>query len=234
MDDGFKVTVEQYCEYLVTRCETLICKADDQVAGIAIFSELSARSGLFIGWIAPEFREGFANQKVTRSLLHGDVLDYAWSDLKLIRLEARCHPSNSGAMSLLANLGFSYVGTCRADMLIDGTLSDTLLWDLVNPDYQVVEDLPVKERTSKLQETSFGLGWNDDEDEDDATGAETEYSLESDGAESTEPEATSDDDDEPAVKHGTAGATGAVGFSADSGWTTSRPAARARSSHNFG
>lgn len=144
LDDFHRVEPEVYCNFLVHSAETLICKNGSEVVGVGCFSEVvPSRSATFFGWITPAARAGFGGQKMMRSFLHEDVLDYAWNTLKLIRLEARCHPDNKAAASLLENAGFRMVGRLSSDLLIYGNLSDTLLWELVNPNYAIE---PVQER----------------------------------------------------------------------------------------
>lgn len=209
VDDDFRVTPEAYAEYLVTQCDTLVCKSDEKIVGIAVFSDIRAqRSAEFIGWISPAFREGFSNQKVTRSFLHGEVLDYAWNDLKLVKLEAWVYPENTGALALLTNLGFKYVGECAADMKINGELVATMQWELVNPVYRDLDDLP--ERVKKQP----------DEDEDDAAEAEGD-AIQHDGALAFEPAAAGDSDDEFADEYGADSAAGEDGTTADDGWSYS-------------
>lgn len=164
------VPAETYCRFMVRTQETLICKRDADVVGLACFSEIvPGRSATFLGWIAPGAREGFGNQKMMRSFLHDDVLGYAWNTLKLIRLEARCHPGNHAAVSLLKNAGFRMVGTCQADLLLHGQLCATLLWELVNPAVVIDDEDGLPETTREIEEIEEHHGSAEAEDEfDDA------------------------------------------------------------------
>lgn len=142
IDDLFRIPIAEYLRHLVLHCETLVVCLGDQVMGAAVFSDvIPGRCAEFGGWIHPSFRQGISKQRLVRHAMYGDVLDYAWTDLGLTKLTARCAKINTPAIRLLENLGFRLIGESRYDMQVFGKLVDTLHFELINPKYkEILED----------------------------------------------------------------------------------------------
>lgn len=139
IDDLFRIPIAQYLEYLVLHCETMVVEHEGSVMGAAVLSDLiPGRRAEFGGWIHPTFREGLTNQKLVRSAMFGDVLDYAWNDLKLVKLTARCAKINKPAIRLLRNIGFRLIGESELDMQVLGNLVDTLHFECINPNFKEI------------------------------------------------------------------------------------------------
>jgi len=130
--------LEQLVSFLVQNCETLICKEDANVVGIGIFyAVFPGRTTQFIGWIAPEYRKrGFKTSKMIHDLWQ-DMISYGFDRLGVARVEVRCSEHNYAAAKFAIKAGFDYVGRARLDFLMQGRLYDTLIFDCINPAFQV-------------------------------------------------------------------------------------------------
>jgi ribosomal-protein-alanine N-acetyltransferase len=56
------------------------------------------------------------------------IVAFAFGELELERLSARCHAGNEASRRLLEKLGFSYEGTLLGHVLRDGERRDCLLY----------------------------------------------------------------------------------------------------------
>lgn len=145
VDDAMRTDMNRFLEFLVTRCETLICLENKQVIAIAILHPGKAgRIVETIGWAHPEYRQGYKNQKKLLSFVYEDVLEHAFKTLKAVRIETRCHVDNRSAIRFATRVGFRAIGLARLDFQIQGQLFDSLLLELINPDYDIQ---PLKEKT---------------------------------------------------------------------------------------
>ncbi len=63
----------------------------------------------------------------------GLVCDFAFSKLRLQRVEASCLPHNEPSKAVLRNCGFEQEGYARAYLQINGKREDHLLWAKSNP-----------------------------------------------------------------------------------------------------
>ncbi|HIA51284.1 MAG TPA: N-acetyltransferase [Candidatus Melainabacteria bacterium] len=155
IDDMFRIPVADYLKYLVLSCETLLVQDDQEgVMGAAVFSDvLPGRHAEFGGYIVPAFREGASipRLRAVRKAMHEDVLDYAWNDLKLVKLTSRVAKINKSAIRLLENLGFRRVGELRYEMQLSGSLVDMFLYELINPTYtEILNGFRTKNNRTKL------------------------------------------------------------------------------------
>ena len=89
-----------------------------------------AQAGSLGYWIgAPYARRGYMTAAVTA------LIPYAFSTLRLHRLEAACIPTNAASISLLEKTGFEREGYAREYQCINGQWQDHLL-------YARLKDLP--------------------------------------------------------------------------------------------
>jgi ribosomal-protein-alanine N-acetyltransferase len=65
----------------------------------------------------------------------GAVILYAFSDLRLHRLQANYLPRNERSARVLRRLGFVVEGVARDYLRIDGRWEDHVLTGLTNPDW---------------------------------------------------------------------------------------------------
>ncbi|MGD9617472.1 MAG: GNAT family N-acetyltransferase [Alphaproteobacteria bacterium] len=79
--------------------------------------------------------EPFARQRHMTAALPL-VLDFAFSRLRLHRVEAACLPSNVPSRALLLRTGFRQEGYARAYLLIDGKWQDHLLFAILREDWR--------------------------------------------------------------------------------------------------
>ena len=78
--------------------------------------------------------EPFARQRYMTAALPL-VLDFAFTRLRLHRIEAACLPSNAPSRALLLRTGFRQEGYARAYLLIDGKWQDHLLFAILREDW---------------------------------------------------------------------------------------------------
>ena len=78
-------------------------------------------------WIASRFAgQGLATAAVRA------ISDYAFTELKLHRIEASCVPHNAASRRVLEKAGFELEGRARAYLKINGAWADHLLFARVN------------------------------------------------------------------------------------------------------
>ncbi|MDQ8029253.1 MAG: GNAT family protein [Brevundimonas sp.] len=86
-----------------------------------------AETGTIGYWIGRRFAgQGLATASVTA------MRDFAFTDLKLHRVEASCVPHNTASRRVLEKSGFALEGKARAYLKINGAWADHLLFGCVN------------------------------------------------------------------------------------------------------
>ncbi|MEI6558072.1 MAG: GNAT family protein [Rhodospirillaceae bacterium] len=88
----------------------------------------TATLGYWIG--EPYARRGYTTEAV------GLVLDHAFGELDLHRIEASCLPGNQASRRLLGKLGFTCEGEARGYLRIEGSWRDHLLFALLKDDWR--------------------------------------------------------------------------------------------------
>lgn len=88
-----------------------------------------AQSGTFGYWIGRSYaRQGYMTSAVQV------LIPFAFSTLRLHRLEAACIPSNEASTRLLRKTGFTQEGYARKYLCINGVWQDHLLFARINED----------------------------------------------------------------------------------------------------
>ena len=103
---------------------------DALVGGLRLFNIRRgvAQSGTIGYWIgAPYARLGYMADAIR------SVVDFAFNDLKLHRLEAACMPTNGPSAALLLKSGFAEEGYAHAYLKINGEWRDHRLFGMVAP-----------------------------------------------------------------------------------------------------
>ncbi len=112
----------------------LVRKSDGAFMGGVTVSDIrrgAARSGTLGYWIGRNYaRQGYMGEAVET------VMDHAFGELDLHRLEAACLPTNEASRRLLVSRGFSLEGIARGYLKIDGQWRDHLLFALVEPEWR--------------------------------------------------------------------------------------------------
>ena len=101
---------------------------DDALIGTTTLFNLNpAHRRSEIGYILhPEhWGQGLAHEALSA------LLEYAFGELDLHRLEADTDPGNQGSNRLLERLGFQREGEMRERWLVDGQWADSLFWGLL-------------------------------------------------------------------------------------------------------
>ncbi|MFI6602656.1 GNAT family N-acetyltransferase [Nonomuraea sp. NPDC050536] len=132
-------TAEAFQTYLrrfdhTTNQGLLVCRRDTgAIAGsVNINSIIRGRyqnGSLGYAAFAPSAGQGFMAEGV------GLVLGYAFSQLRLHRLEAQIQPDNQASIKLVRRLGFRYEGMSPEVLFIDGAWRDHERWAITNTMY---------------------------------------------------------------------------------------------------
>lgn len=106
---------------------------DDELVGGVALSEIrlhASRSAMIGYWTGEaHLRKGFASASV------GLMLDYAFNELALNRVEAACQPDNAASRNLLHKAGFREEGVARDFLHINGKWRDHILFAATARDY---------------------------------------------------------------------------------------------------
>jgi len=104
----------------------IIRNSDDAIVGGLTLANIRrgvAQAGSLGYWMGLPFaRHGYMTAAVSA------VIPFAFSTLRLHRLEAACIPSNAGSIRLLENTGFVREGYAREYLCINGIWHDHLLY----------------------------------------------------------------------------------------------------------
>lgn len=110
-----------------------ICLSDtDRMIGAFTLFHISERNHRAeIGYILN--RAFWGNGYATEALQH--MIAYCFGDLGLVRLEADVDPENTGSLNLLDRNGFKREGYFRKRWLIRGQWYDSVMFALIDPDF---------------------------------------------------------------------------------------------------
>ena len=64
-----------------------------------------------------------------------EFIHYAFSELKLNRLEADIDPDNKASAQLLVKLGFNLEGRLKQRWIVNGVVSDSEIYGLIRSEY---------------------------------------------------------------------------------------------------
>ena len=123
------------CRHYIDRCQhenfqgLLICnRIDNQIVGVVNLSQI------FYGGFQNAYLSYYANVNfIGRGLMSEGVslaIDYAFSTLKLHRLEANIQPGNQKSINLVKRLNFSQEGFSPKYLKINGAWRDHQRWAL--------------------------------------------------------------------------------------------------------
>ena len=108
-------------------------KSDDALIGGLTLANVRrgvAQAGSIGYWTgAPYARKGLMSGGVSA------LIPFAFSSLRLHRLEAACIPTNMASMRLLEKTGFSREGVARQYLCINGRWQDHLLYAMISSDH---------------------------------------------------------------------------------------------------
>ncbi len=111
-------------------------KADGRVLGSVTLMPDADQPRAELGYILgrEHWGRGYAGEAQRR------VVDHAFDDLGLHRLEADTHPDNAASTRSLERLGFSREGLLRERWLVGGEFSDSVVWGLLASDWRAARD----------------------------------------------------------------------------------------------
>jgi len=94
------------------------------------FHDASRRAQIGYCLGRPYWGAGFMHEAL------GALLDHAFADLALNRLEADIDPRNAASAKVLERLGFTREGLLRERWIVDGEVSDTALYGLLQREWR--------------------------------------------------------------------------------------------------
>lgn len=112
-------------------CWAITFKGQDQLIGKCILFNFSPKNyRAEIGFILNRkyWRRGLMRQALEA------LIDFAFNDLNLHRLEADTDTENAGSMALLESLGFKREGLFRERWYVYDQWADSVMYGLLNPD----------------------------------------------------------------------------------------------------
>ena len=113
-------------------CWAVTFKGEDELIGKCIMFNFSPKNyRAEIGYILNRkyWRRGLMRQALEA------LIDFAFNDLNLHRLEADTDTENTGSMALLENLGFKREGLFRERWYVYDQWADSAMYGLLNPDW---------------------------------------------------------------------------------------------------
>ena len=106
--------------------------ADDALMGGVTIADVrrgGARAASVGYWIGERYaRQGYMSEAVSA------LIEFAFEELALHRVEAACLPSNDASRSLLLKVGFRQEGYARQYLRINGKWQDHLLFEVLRDD----------------------------------------------------------------------------------------------------
>jgi [ribosomal protein S5]-alanine N-acetyltransferase len=112
----------------------LTLRGEDDVIGSCTLFQISLESrraelGYFLG--RPYWGQGYNHEALTR------VVEYAFAELGLNRIEAELDPQNAASARAVHRLGFVDEGLLRERWIVSGVVSDSLMVGLLRSDWEV-------------------------------------------------------------------------------------------------
>lgn len=108
-------------------------RADELVGGLGLTNVRRgvAQTAMMGYWVGERHaRRGYVGEAAAL------LLDFAFGNLRLHRIEAACLPSNTPSRGLLKKLGFSEEGYARSYLCIDGAWCDHILYAVIVDDWR--------------------------------------------------------------------------------------------------
>ena len=131
-DPDARYTVEGIEDWITRHARAFVILDGTAIAGTISLFNVTGRPSLsgMIGYWVDERRagRGLATAAVAA------ILEVAWRDLGLHRVEAGTRVDNPASQRVLEKNGFTQVGLLRAHLLIGGEWVDHLLWEKLEDD----------------------------------------------------------------------------------------------------
>ncbi|OBA09102.1 alanine acetyltransferase [Bacillus subtilis] len=133
--EGQRKRIAEYQERMKKDTEYhfgIFTASDDTLIGTVSFFQIirGALQTGFIGYFLDKTHNGKGLMTETVRL----VVDYAFQELKLHRIEAGVMPRNLGSMRVLEKAGFHKEGIARKNVKINGVWEDHQVLAILNPD----------------------------------------------------------------------------------------------------
>lgn len=80
------------------------------------------------------WKQGLMTEAVSR------VIQFGFSEMKLVRIEARCNPENYGSFRVMEKCGMQFEGVLRRHILVKGKHEDVRMYSIISDD--LVNDFP--------------------------------------------------------------------------------------------
>lgn len=121
----------------------LIHKQDDSIIGRCDFHTwVKAHRRAEVGYTMTS--EAHKNKGLMTEALRA-VLSFGFEKMDLYRVEALASPKNTPSLQLLKRYGFQKEGLLRKHYMVNGELEDSILFSLLQPDFESIEASWVKQ-----------------------------------------------------------------------------------------
>lgn len=132
-EDAAAFEREQYFRFAI-----VLNESGRQIGNCTLFSEHRQNRRAEIGYALG--RGHWGHGYMHEALLA--LLEYAFVERDLNRLEADIDPRNTGSIVCLERLGFAREGYLRERWIVGGEVSDSVLYGLLRRDWQAARDQP--------------------------------------------------------------------------------------------
>lgn len=132
---------KKYLKFLVSKYKTgeyldwgIVLKSSGKLIGTCGFTSIeTAHARGEIGYVLNEayWNKGYVTEAVER------VLEYAFRDLELNRIEARVMEGNAASISLLNKCGMAFEGTFKEELFVKGEFRNVMHFAICRKDYQI-------------------------------------------------------------------------------------------------
>lgn len=96
----------------------------------------------FVSWDSRQARaelgyvlsKEYWNQGIMSEVI-GRIIEFGFSELHLVRIEARCHPDNIGSARVMEKTGMKFEGVLRKNIFAKGEYQDVKIYSIIKDDW---------------------------------------------------------------------------------------------------
>lgn len=79
----------------------------------------------------------FWNQGIMTEVINR-IIEFGFKELKLIRIEARCHPENIGSAKVMEKSGMKFEGILRKHIWAKDDYQDVKIYSIIKDDFESI------------------------------------------------------------------------------------------------
>ncbi|MFA9215585.1 MAG: GNAT family N-acetyltransferase [Sphingomonadaceae bacterium] len=131
--DNVRETLQAYADGSALRFGIVLNATEELIGTVTLYRFDRRNHRCDIGYLLARQHWG---QRYMNEALHA-VIEYGFRKLELHRIEADIHPDNIASARLLERLHFRYEGHLRQRWFVHGEISDSLIFGLLRPDWNI-------------------------------------------------------------------------------------------------